>query len=522
MQGLTRERMTTRWWAVVLAMIFGLALAGVALLPSSPAGAAHAGEAAGLLTIDYDPATPGIQNTIDVGPTDPFDVDIFVEGAVNLIGFNINVTYVPADFELVAIGQASAGLLGNGGANFLFGTRGTNLDVAPAPGDPIDTDGVFQVTDLVTIGAPVSGDGLLTRLTFMPVQGNTTSDIDLGPSPIGEFLIGGSIGDAESFAPTVTDNDNPGVVVGFDNVAPVADNDAATVDQDSVNNSIDVLTGDTDADGNLDPASVSVGALSTQGGATTFDLNTETVRYSPAAAFVGEDTFTYTVDDDLGLTSNVATVTITVTDTTGPVIVPPADIVVVANAMNADPAEIADDAAVSADGRTVAQFLAGASVTDNLDTGLTAPGMPASPFTVGDHTITFDVSDAAGNAATQVTATLTVLPLADPGGPDGEADSDGDTFSNRREVVLGTNPLSACGNTGGEFPPDVTGSMSVGVLDLNEFIPHLNATADGNFGDYEVRLDLNIDLDNPLAGGIGIGDMLIVSNFLNTSCTPTP
>ncbi len=91
--------------------------------------------------------------------------------------------------------------------------------------------------------------------------------------------------------------------------APVAgDDDAGTDFQVPVN--IDVLDNDDDSDGTLDPDTVAVTDQGTKGTAT---VNPDgTITYTPNAGASGEDSFTYTVQDDFGVTSNAATVTVTI------------------------------------------------------------------------------------------------------------------------------------------------------------------------------------------------------------------
>ena len=95
----------------------------------------------------------------------------------------------------------------------------------------------------------------------------------------------------------------------LDNLAPVANDDSAftNIDTPSI---IDVVFNDTDNDGNIDVSTVTIVDTPSDGLATpSID---GTVTYTPNAVFSGVDTFTYTVDDALGATSNVATVTVTV------------------------------------------------------------------------------------------------------------------------------------------------------------------------------------------------------------------
>ena len=70
------------------------------------------------------------------------------------------------------------------------------------------------------------------------------------------------------------------------------------------------MANDTDPDGSLDPSTVQVEAGPSNGTAT---VNTGgTITYAPDGGFTGEDSYTYTVADDDGATSNAATVTIAV------------------------------------------------------------------------------------------------------------------------------------------------------------------------------------------------------------------
>ncbi len=74
---------------------------------------------------------------------------------------------------------------------------------------------------------------------------------------------------------------------------------------------IDVVNNDTDSDGTINPATV---AITTQPGHGSLQVNATTgaVTYTPAANFFGADSFAYTVNDNDGLISNEALVSITI------------------------------------------------------------------------------------------------------------------------------------------------------------------------------------------------------------------
>ncbi|WP_254838672.1 Ig-like domain-containing protein [Natronomonas marina] len=96
---------------------------------------------------------------------------------------------------------------------------------------------------------------------------------------------------------------------GTSNVAPTASDDAASVTAGQ-STTIDVLANDTDSDGSLNASSVQV----TSGPATgTATANPDgTITYDTPSGASGDATFTYTVDDDDGATSNEATVTVSI------------------------------------------------------------------------------------------------------------------------------------------------------------------------------------------------------------------
>jgi subtilisin family serine protease len=72
-----------------------------------------------------------------------------------------------------------------------------------------------------------------------------------------------------------------------------------------------VLANDSDADGSLNLASVKIVTAPNKGGTVTVKTN-GTVSYSPKKGYRGTETFGYTVKDNLGATSNTATVTVNV------------------------------------------------------------------------------------------------------------------------------------------------------------------------------------------------------------------
>ena len=99
------------------------------------------------------------------------------------------------------------------------------------------------------------------------------------------------------------------------NIAPVAGNDSASSANDAPV-TIDVLANDTDSNGSIDPTSVQIASQPAHGSVSV--TQSGSVIYTPGAGYSGSDSFTYTMKDNDGATSNAATVTVTVTASAPP------------------------------------------------------------------------------------------------------------------------------------------------------------------------------------------------------------
>jgi VCBS repeat-containing protein len=91
---------------------------------------------------------------------------------------------------------------------------------------------------------------------------------------------------------------------------PIAIDDAATTDENNSVN-IDVTANDIAIDGAINKTTVTI-TRDPQDGSLGVNSSTGVVSYTPDPGFCGSDYFMYTVDDNYGMTSNEATVTVTV------------------------------------------------------------------------------------------------------------------------------------------------------------------------------------------------------------------
>ena len=165
----------------------------------------------------------------------------------------------------------------------------------------IQNDGTAYFSDKVRIGGASSGEIIgLDRPRTVTVD---ISDLTPGTEATLYFDLLG-FGDADSR-------------VVIDDVRlsdqfllpPVANDDIATVTQGNTV-AIDILANDTDDDGTLDLDSVEIQTEPANG--TAIVNNDGTVSYTPSDAFVGEDSFTYTVQDNDEQQSETASVNVTV------------------------------------------------------------------------------------------------------------------------------------------------------------------------------------------------------------------
>ncbi len=160
-------------------------------------------------------------------------------------------------------------------------------------GNDSDIDGdsleISSVTDPLHGTAEVLEDS--SGVTYVPEAGYTGAD---------SFTYKVSDG-------TITSVATVNVTVTAGNTVPTSTNDTDTVIEDSSSNQIDVLTNDSDADGD-DLSVVSV----TQGEHGSVQLTSGKVFYTPDDNYTGSDNFSYTVKDgNGGVTSGKVTISVT-------------------------------------------------------------------------------------------------------------------------------------------------------------------------------------------------------------------
>ncbi len=220
---------------------------------------------------------------------------------------------------------------------------------------------------------------------------------------------------ADTFAYTAsdgyggTDTATVTVTVNPINDPPVAVDDSATTDEDTPV-TIVVTANDTDVDGTIDPATVTV--LSEPSDVSVDPVSGD-VTYSPDADYHGTYSFTYTVSDNDGATSNVATVTVTIADVQDPPVAVD-DSAITDEDIPVDIDVLANDTDPDGDDLIVSDY--DSSSTRGGTVNCTSAGLctytPPAGFNGAD---TFDYTASDGHGGTDTaTVTVTVNPTNGP------------------------------------------------------------------------------------------------------------
>ena len=264
-----------------------------------------------------------------------------------------------------------------------------------------DANGVFDPSEQVAVDSSPTG-GAVVATASVPASAPVGTSFArfriagrVGTGPTGLF----SYGEVEDY------------LVLFDN-RPVADDDGPIAATEEEPVTFDVVGNDSDVDGPLDPADVSL--VSGPANGTALNNSDGTFTYTGDPGFVGTDSFTYEICDGEGL-CDTAVVTVVVGDEGSPIAVPDGPIAVpqdsttqvtidvAANDVLTDDATVTSVDALSANGGTI---------TLNMDG--TVNYLPPPGF-VGSDTFTYELCDDDTSTPTCSTGTVTidVQPLAD-------------------------------------------------------------------------------------------------------------
>ena len=381
-----------------------LDLASITIL-SGPSNGTSTATADGAGGIDY---TPGLNfNGVDT------IIYQICDGQPVCVSDTLFVTVTPVDDDPIA---------NSDNVNFDQGQSG----IVNVAANDSDGDDDLDISSVSIVSGPTAG-----ATTSVDALGNVTFDYSGAPTFSGIDTVIYQICDARP----ICTQDTIFVTVDAGN-GPITVADTATVDEDDPTTIINVAANDSDPDGNLNPASVTLVSGPTGAGSTVTVNANGTLNYTPGADFNGFDTIVYQICDS---TLICATETLVVT----------------VNSINDFP--IANDDAAAAD-----------------------PGVEKNIF------VEFNDSDADGDALA-----LTII-----GGPnDGTAIVDGDSikYTASPSFLSGLDTIiyTACDSSGACDTAIVI--ISVPDADLAPFASNDNATVSEDGLVYVRVLDNDIE-----------------------------
>ncbi len=313
---------------------------------------------------------------------------------------------------------------GKGGSDTATVTISVTSTAQPVNRPPVANDDTATVQQNTTLtGASVLAndsdpDGDPLTVTATPISGPSNGSLVLNGN--GSYVYTpnpGFLGN-DSFVYEVTDgkggSDTATVTISVTitaqpvNRPPVANDDAATVQQNTTLNGTTVLGNDSDPDG--DPLTVSVTPISGPSNGSLVLNGNGSYVYTPNPGFVGNDSFVYEVTDGKG-GSDTATVRITVQKTNRPPVANPDSATTAQDTTLNGPSLLANDS--DPDGDLLAINTTPVTGPTNGSLLLNANGTyvyrPTGGF-VGTDRFTYAVFDGNGGSSTAtVTITVTVV-----------------------------------------------------------------------------------------------------------------
>lgn len=334
--------------------------------------------------------------------------------------------------DSVVEGDTTGGALKTGAAISAILASATGTDIVDAT-LTISEDGpaVFPLGDTVVTFTTTDQSGntgtatatitvVDTTAPNLTPPGDTTIEADTtgGASSTGvdvlAFLALASSVDIVDANPTIS-NDAPALlplgdtVITFRAVDASGNESTATATVTVVDTTSPTLTApidttvEADTLGGADSGNATIAALLASATATdVFDANPVISNDAPALFPLGDTLVTFTATDSVGNVST-ATTTVTVVDTTPPLVTAP----------NGQTLEGNETGGISATDPAVASFLALVTSVDLVDANPVISSDVPAFLPLGDTLITFTSTDAQGNASTS-TATLTVVDTTPP------------------------------------------------------------------------------------------------------------
>jgi serine protease AprX len=282
-------------------------------ITSTPPTSATAGSLYRYPVTASDPDNDALSFSLDAAPA-----GMSIDAATGLIQWTPGIDQVGSQAATVRVTDARG----------KAATQAFSVSVAPPNRAPAAANDSFSTSSGATlvVAAPgvlsndsdPDGSTLTAVLTSGPASGSLTLNANgsFGYSPSAGFAGTDTFVYRAFDGALYSNNATVSIMVNAaSNLPPMAAADSATapVRKNTAYTPvvISVLANDSDPDGGLDPATVSIAAAPNNGGTVVVNAN-GTVSYTPNVKFRGRETFSYRVRDRAGALYHAATVTVTV------------------------------------------------------------------------------------------------------------------------------------------------------------------------------------------------------------------
>ena len=273
-----------------------------------------------------------------------------------------------------------------------------------------DIDGSIDISSLTIINLPANGTAVVDTTggaTIMDISGLIQYTPYPGYSGTDTFTY--TIDDDSA---TTSNEATVTISISPSNQSPVAADDTGNTMEDTMV-SINVIANDSDADGTIDLSTLTIINVPSNGTAVAYTDGT--IRYTPNSGYSGIDSFTYTIDDDRGVTSNEAKVTITISISNQPPVTADDTGNTLENTLvsiNVIANDTDNDGIIDLSTLTIISVPSNGTAVSNTDGSIRYT--PDSGY-LGIDTFTYTIDDDSGATSNEATVTVTItLPNQPP------------------------------------------------------------------------------------------------------------
>ena len=347
-------------------------------------------------------------------------------------------------------------------------TATVNITVNPINDLPVAVNDSYSTPEDTQLNDDVSSND--SQLFDLPITYSVVSDVSNGTLSLNadgtfSYMPNSEYFGNDAFTYEITDGNGDAVqasvsisVIFNNDAAPVAVDDNTSTNEDTAV-TIDVLANDSDIDGNqtIDKASVLI-KTGPSNGSLSQNFVTGEVTYTPNNNYTGADSFTYTIKDNSGAESNIATVSINVTvDNDPPVAICKSGVTIYLDATGnytLDPSEIDNGSNDDNDGGTVSLSVS-PNTFDCSDKGTVTVTLTVTDEDLSSTTCTTDITVVDNGTPTIKTAQANINVSAEAGICGAKVNYTGPVFTDNCDGDQ-NGTLIAGLSSGSNFPVGIT------------------------------------------------------------------